>query len=153
MFVNFQNFSHTQLAKVILVWSTTIMQYRRTNCYGWSKCFGKETRDRLPSWNHHNEWGTTSKLCCQYDPTDCTLRYSTSVYRNYYSRCNGENYCLIQISWVPTPCNHTVYLPRTNYMRMEYYLIAGNIDLNIVKANNLINYNVIMKSPNLSWTI
>ena len=93
---------------------------------------------------------TTSKLCCQYDPTDCTLRYSTSVYRNYYSRCNGENCCLIQISWVPTPCNHTVYLLRTNYMRMEYYLIAGNIDLNIVKANNLINYNVIMKSPNLS---
>jgi len=82
---------------------------------------------------------TDPKLCCQYDPTDCHVRYSTSVYRNYYSSCNGKGSCLLQVSWVPTPCNQTVYLPRTNYMSMEYYCIAGKIYLNIVKANNLIN--------------
>ena len=80
---------------------------------------------------------TTPKLCCQYDPTDCSLRYSVSVYRNYYSRCDGEHSCLVQASWVPTPCNHTDYLPRTNYMIIEYYCIAGEIYLNIVKAKRL----------------
>ena len=80
---------------------------------------------------------TTPKLCCQYDPTDCSLRYSVSVYRNYYSRCDGENSCLAQVSWVATPCNQTVQLSRTNYMRMEYYCIAGKIYLNIAKAKGI----------------
>ena len=82
---------------------------------------------------------TDPELCCQYDPTDCSVRYSTSAYRNYYNSCNGRASCLIPVSWVPTSCNQTVYLLRTNYMSMEYYCIAGKIYLNIVKVINLIN--------------
>ncbi|XP_052086989.1 uncharacterized protein LOC127724158 [Mytilus californianus] len=62
--------------------------------------------------------------CCQYNLIDCSIRYENSIYRNYYQQCNGKTGCRIQVSWVVTTCNQTVYLDRTNYMKMDYYCVS-----------------------------
>ena len=70
--------------------------------------------------------GSVSPTCCQYDAIDCSVLYSTSSYRTYYQNCNGNEQCTVQVSWTNTPCNDTVYLPRTNYMKMDFYCVSGN---------------------------
>lgn len=68
---------------------------------------------------------TVPDSCCQYNPIDCSIRYVGSIYRRYYQNCNGKSECFIQVSWIITTCNQTVYLARTNYMKMDYYCISG----------------------------
>ncbi|CAG2237556.1 unnamed protein product [Mytilus edulis] len=67
---------------------------------------------------------STPDICCDYNPVDCSIRYDNSIYRNYYQQCNGKTGCTIQVSWVAQTCNQTVYLVRTNYMKMDYYCIS-----------------------------
>ncbi|OPL33787.1 hypothetical protein AM593_01381, partial [Mytilus galloprovincialis] len=68
----------------------------------------------------------TPDSCCDYNTADCSIRYDGSIYRNYYQQCNGKSGCTIQVSWVDTLsiCNQSVYLQRTNYMKMDYYCIS-----------------------------
>ncbi|XP_071135346.1 serine-rich adhesin for platelets-like isoform X1 [Mytilus edulis] len=68
---------------------------------------------------------TVPETCCQYDPIDCSIRYIGDTYRKYYKQCNGNVGCTIQVSWVNANCNQTVYLERTNYMKMDYYCISN----------------------------
>lgn len=74
---------------------------------------------------------TVPVSCCQYDPTDCSIRYVGATYRLYYQQCNGNIGCTRQVSWISTTCNQTVHLASTNYMKMDYYCISG-----ISKKNN-----------------
>ncbi|CAC5417162.1 unnamed protein product [Mytilus coruscus] len=68
----------------------------------------------------------TPDTCCDYNPVDCSIRYDISIYKNYYQQCNGKIGCTIQVSWTDTRsiCNQSVYLQRTNYMKMDYYCIS-----------------------------
>ncbi|XP_063404400.1 mucin-2-like [Mytilus trossulus] len=68
---------------------------------------------------------TVPETCCQYNLIDCSIRYVGSTYRTYYRQCNGNVGCTIQVSWVNANCNQTVYLARTNYMKMDYYCISN----------------------------
>ncbi|XP_052087005.1 uncharacterized protein LOC127724162 [Mytilus californianus] len=68
---------------------------------------------------------TVPETCCQYNPIDCSIRYVGSTYRGYYQQCNGNVGCTIQVSWVEATCNQTIYLARTNYMKMDYYCISN----------------------------
>ncbi|CAG2245262.1 unnamed protein product [Mytilus edulis] len=70
---------------------------------------------------------TVPDSCCQYNPIDCSIRYVGSIYRRYYQNCNGKSECFIQVSWIVTTCNQTVYLARTNYMKMDYYCISDQV--------------------------
>lgn len=68
----------------------------------------------------------STDICCEYNPIDCIIRYEGTTYRAYYQKCNGNTECSLQVSWVPTTtCNQTVYLARTNYMKMDYYCISS----------------------------
>lgn len=67
----------------------------------------------------------TKDTCCHFDQVDCSIPLDNSLYRNYYQQCNGKEECIRQVTWVPTTCNQTVYLARTNYMKMDYYCIFG----------------------------
>ncbi|CAC5417160.1 unnamed protein product [Mytilus coruscus] len=65
----------------------------------------------------------TPDTCCHYDTIDCSISHENSLYRNYYQQCNGKAGCILQVSWLPTTCNQTVFLDRTNYMKLDYYCI------------------------------
>ncbi|VDI37326.1 Hypothetical predicted protein [Mytilus galloprovincialis] len=85
--------------------------------------------------------------CCEYNPKDCIIRYEGSTYRAYYQKCNGNTECSIQVSWVPTTtCNQTVYLARTNYMKMDYYCIS-NQGLNPCSSLNTKDSKVFLWNP------
>lgn len=61
--------------------------------------------------------------CCQYNANDCSVPFNAE---SYYQACNGNSSCSVQVSWMETPsdCNSSVYMPRTNYMKMDYYCIS-----------------------------
>lgn len=83
--------------------------------------------------------------CCQYDTADCVTRYDTSVYRSYYQQCNGNTQCTIQVSWINTPCSHSIYIDRTNYMKFDYYCISGKHTTRLQKVQT---YNLIITETN-----
>ncbi|XP_071137095.1 uncharacterized protein [Mytilus edulis] len=71
---------------------------------------------------------STPDTCCENNPDDCSIRYDKSIYRNYYQQCNGKIECTIQVSWVDAlSCNQSVYIQRTNYMKMDYYCISDQV--------------------------
>lgn len=61
--------------------------------------------------------------CCQYNANDCSVPFNAE---SYYQACNGNSSCSVQVSWMETPsdCNSSVYMQRTNYMKMDYYCFS-----------------------------
>ena len=73
-------------------------------------------------------------FCCNYvnETEDCGMRYygTAQAYEHeHYSRCSGRQTCGtgVQASWNRTTdvCNSTVFMERSNYMKMWYYCLPG----------------------------
>lgn len=64
--------------------------------------------------------------CCHYDQNDCSEPY-TAV--SFYKKCFGKSSCEVQAERVKLPphCNQSVFMESTNYMKLDYYCISGNI--------------------------
>ncbi|XP_076078990.1 uncharacterized protein LOC143049107 [Mytilus galloprovincialis] len=94
---------------------------------------------------------TVPVSCCQYDPTDCSIRYVGATYRLYYQQCNGNIGCTRQVSWISTTCNQTVHLASTNYMKMDYYCISDQV-LDSCSSLNTTDDRVFLWNLGYPWT-
>lgn len=71
--------------------------------------------------------GSADPSCCQYNARDCSVIYDSGSYKNYYEQCNGNSSCALPVSWINIPprCNEIVDFKTTNYMKLDYFCIAG----------------------------
>lgn len=69
--------------------------------------------------------------CCQYNPRDCSVIYVSGSYQNYYEQCNGKSSCALPVSWINVPprCYDIVDVKTTNYMKLDYFCVAGTCTL------------------------
>lgn len=80
-------------------------------------------------------WTSTSAkrnetYCCRYvnETEDCGMRYHGVNGLEHYRQFTGVDSGSIQVAWNNTNgiCNQSIYLPRTNYMRMTYNCIKSS---------------------------
>ncbi|XP_033739596.1 uncharacterized protein LOC117326904 [Pecten maximus] len=69
----------------------------------------------------------TSASCCQHEDGDCGFEYEGSNKNTYYQNCHALTACYwTPVAWANTPCNTSVYPPRTNYMEVSFFCISEN---------------------------